>query len=84
MRIRSVLRLSSERRGEIPGLEIVGLVHDEVMLLVPETHAEKAASWLSGIMESVGDSVVNEGRPRGERVPIEAETRVCVSWGDKG
>jgi hypothetical protein len=54
------------------------------MLLVSETHAEKAASWLTGIMESVGDSVVNEGRPPGDRVPIEAETRVCVSWGEKG
>ncbi len=28
-----------ERLGEIPGLEMVGLVHDEVPLLVPEEHA---------------------------------------------
>ncbi len=73
-----------ERREEIPGLEMVGLVHDEVMLLVPEQHADGAAQWLTEIMESVGDSVLNEDRPPGERVPIEAETRVCVSWGDKG
>jgi hypothetical protein len=56
------------------------LVHDEVMLLVPDEHADRAASWLTEIMEGVGDAVVNGDRP--ERwVPIEAETNVCVSWG---
>ena len=29
-----------ERREEIPDLEMVGLVHDEVILLVPEERAE--------------------------------------------
>jgi DNA polymerase-1 len=73
-----------ECREEIPELEMVGLVHDEVILLVPEEHADRAAKWLTEIMESVGDSVVNEDRPREERVPIKADTKVCTSWGDKG
>lgn len=72
-----------ERREEIPGLEMVGLVHDEAMLLVPQEHADQAASWLSGIMEDVGDSVVNGDTPEEIRVPIEADTRVCIRWGDK-
>jgi hypothetical protein len=33
-------------------------------------------------MEGVGDSVVSRNRPE-KRVPIEAETNVCSSWGDK-
>lgn len=72
-----------ERREEISGLEIVGLVHDEVLLLVPEEHADAAAEWLTEIMEGVGDSVVNEDRPQEDRVSIKADTSVCVSWGDK-
>ncbi len=71
-----------ERREEMPGLEIVGLVHDEVILLVPYEHANRAAGWLTEILEGVGDSVVNEDRAE-KRVPIEAETSVCTSWGDK-
>lgn len=72
-----------ERREEIPGLEMVGLVHDEVLLLVPEEHADEAAEWLTEIMEGVGDSVVNGGTAPEKRVPIEADTKTCGSWGDK-
>jgi DNA polymerase I-like protein with 3'-5' exonuclease and polymerase domains len=72
-----------ERHKEIPGLEMVGLVHDEVLLLAPEEHADRAKDWLTGIMEGVGDSVVNGGRPPEERVPIVADTHVCTSWADK-
>ena len=60
-----------------------GLVHDEVLLLAPEEHAEKAAEWLTGIMEGVGDSVVNGVKPSAERASIVADTHVCTSWADK-
>ena len=73
---------SHERLEEIPGLQMVGLVHDEV-LLVSEEHAERAAEWLTVIMEGVGESVVNGDRPPEERVPIVADTHVCTSWADK-
>ena len=33
-----------ERRPEVPGLEIVGLVHDEILATVPEKHAAAAAA----------------------------------------
>ena len=53
---------------EIPGLQMVGLVHDEVLLLAPEGHAERAEGWLTGITEGALDSVVQGDRPPGERV----------------
>ena len=43
-----------ERRGEIPGLEMVALVHDEVLLLVPEEHADRAAEWLTRLWRGSG------------------------------
>lgn len=43
-----------ERRGEIPDLEMVGLVHDEVLLLVPEEHADRAAEWLTRLWRGSG------------------------------
>jgi DNA polymerase I-like protein with 3'-5' exonuclease and polymerase domains len=64
-------------------IKTVGLVHDEVLLLVPQEHADETAEWLTEIMESVGDSVVNGDRPGEERVPIKADTSICKSWGDK-
>lgn len=72
-----------ERREEIAGLEMVGLVHDEVILLVPEEQAARAALWLTEIMQDVGDAVVNGDAPPARRVPIEADTKVCSSWGEK-
>lgn len=73
----------NERHKEIHGLQMVGLVHDEVLLLVPEEYAERAEGWLTGIMEGVGGSVVNGDRPPEERVPIVADTHVCIGWADK-
>ena len=63
-----------ERLEEIPGLQMVGLVHDEVLLLAPEEHAKRTKDWLTGIMEGVGGLAVNGGRPPEERVPIVADT----------
>jgi len=70
-----------ERREEILDLEMVGLVHDEVILLVPEEQAERAAVWLTEIMEGVGDKVVNGDMSPEKRVPIKADTSICESWG---
>ena len=56
---------------------MVGLVHDEVVLLVPEEHAGRAAGWLTEIMEGVGDVVVNGDAPPEKRVPLKADTTIC-------
>ena len=72
-----------ERRQEVPGLELVGLVHDEVICLVPEEHAERTAEWLTDIMEAAADTIVNGDTPSEARVPMKADTEVCGTWADK-
>jgi DNA polymerase-1 len=72
-----------ERRQEVPGLELVGLVHDEVICLVPEEHAERAAEWLTDIMEAAADTIVNGDAPAEARVPMKADTKVCGTWADQ-
>jgi DNA polymerase I len=72
-----------ERRQEVPGLQLVALVHDEVICLVPEEHAERAAEWLTDIMEAAADTIVNGDAPTEARVPMKADTKVCGSWADK-
>lgn len=72
-----------ERRNEVPGLKLVGLIHDEVLAIVPEEQAQKAAQWLTSIMESVAERIVNEDAPESWRVPIKADTSVCKSWAEK-
>jgi hypothetical protein len=54
-----------------------------VLLLVPEEHADRAAGWLTEIMEGVGDVVVNGDALPEKRVPVRADTKICESWGDK-
>lgn len=72
-----------ERRHEVPGLKVVGLIHDEVLCLVPEKYAAKAEHWLTEIMETIGDNVVNGRLAQEKRVPIKATTKVCNNWGEK-
>ncbi len=72
-----------ERREEVPGLELVALVHDEAICVVRDEHAERALAWLTDIMESAADAIVNGDAPAETRVPIKADTKVCGSWADK-
>jgi DNA polymerase-1 len=72
-----------ERREEVPGLEIVGLVHDEALCTIPEEHAAAAAALVDEVMKEVGEEVTNIGVDEAKRVPVEAETQVCNSWAEK-
>jgi DNA polymerase I-like protein with 3'-5' exonuclease and polymerase domains len=72
-----------ERKAEVPGLEIVGLVHDEILATVPEKHAEAAARLIDEVMRKTGGAVVNMGVPEGREVPVEAETKACNTWAEK-
>jgi DNA polymerase-1 len=72
-----------ERRLEVPGLEIVGLVHDEILATVPEEHAVAAAALVHEVMKEVGEEVTNIGVDEDQRVPVEAETQVCDCWAEK-
>jgi DNA polymerase I-like protein with 3'-5' exonuclease and polymerase domains len=70
-------------RAEIPGLELVALVHDEVICVVSEERADEAAERIGAVMKEVASEVVNCDSPPKERVPIEADTKICTSWADK-
>jgi DNA polymerase I-like protein with 3'-5' exonuclease and polymerase domains len=72
-----------ERREEVPGLEIVGLVHDEVLCVVPEERADEAAALVDRTMKEVGEEATNIGVEEDKRVPIDAGTQVCDSWAQK-
>jgi DNA polymerase I-like protein with 3'-5' exonuclease and polymerase domains len=73
-----------ERQEEIAGLRMAALIHDEVIWVVPEERAEKAARWLTAIMEATADAMVNgDAPPPEECVSIKADTSVCGSWADK-
>jgi DNA polymerase I-like protein with 3'-5' exonuclease and polymerase domains len=72
-----------ERRLEVPGLEIVGLVHDEILATVPEEHADAAAALVHEVMKEVGEEATNIGVDEDKRVPVEAGTKVCDSWAEK-
>jgi len=64
-------------------VELIGLVHDEVLLLAPDGVAEEVAALLQKIMRTVGDAVVNAEKPEKLRVPIDSETWVAQNLGDK-
>jgi DNA polymerase-1 len=72
-----------KRRHEIPGLEIVGLVHDEILVTVPEEHAQAAHDLVDETMKEVGAEVVNIGVPEDKHVPVKAGTKICTSWDEK-
>jgi DNA polymerase-1 len=72
-----------ERRLEIPGLEIVGLVHDEILATVPEEHAAAAAALVHEVMKEVGEEVTNIGVDKDKRVPVDAATQLCDCWAQK-
>jgi hypothetical protein len=50
-------------RAEIPGLELVALVHDEVICVVPEERADEAAERIGAVMKEVASEVVNGDSP---------------------
>jgi len=71
------------RRCEVAGLEIVGLVHDEILATVPEEYAAAAATLIHEVMKEVGEEVTNISVDEDRRVPVEAKTKVCDCWAQK-
>jgi DNA polymerase I-like protein with 3'-5' exonuclease and polymerase domains len=69
--------------GLRPGWEIVGLVHDEILLVVPEGDAPEAKAWLHEVMTSTGGEVVNQGVPEPNHVKVDAGTEICDTWAEK-
>jgi DNA polymerase I len=73
-----------ERRSAAPGpVEVVGLVHDEIIIVTSEKAVEAVAGWVDAIMKEVGEEVANYGVEEDHCVPIDAGTAVCSSWAEK-
>jgi DNA polymerase-1 len=66
-----------------PGWNIVGLVHDEILIEVPEEQAADAKAWLHDVMIRVGGEMVNKGVSEAGHVKVGAGTKVCDSWAEK-
>lgn len=56
--------------------KIVGIIHDEILLEVPETEAPEAAVSLKMAMENAGKDILPS-------VPCAAEARAADSWAEK-
>ena len=73
-----------ERHSAAPGpVEIVGLVHDEIIIVTSEKAAKAVAGWVDAIMKEVGEEVANYGVDEDKKVPLEASTAVCTTWAEK-
>ena len=58
------------------GAGIVAVVHDEILLEVPESEAEETALLLKNTMEAAGDGFMTD-------VPLVAEAHLASSWAEK-
>ena len=74
--VKHALALLWETRDRCPSARVVLVVHDEIVLEVPEEDAEKAREWLTGCMLRGMREVV-------EGVPIKVDAKVGRSWADK-
>jgi hypothetical protein len=72
--LKRALVLLWERRGECPDAEVVLAVHDEIVVEVPETHAEVAKAWVAKAMTDAMAPLIDP-------VPVEVEAKVGKTWG---
>ena len=56
--------------------KIIAMIHDEIIIEVPEANAVEAARMLQQTMEAAGREVLKQ-------VPIVAEARIADSWAEK-
>ena len=56
--------------------KIIAMIHDEIIIEVPEANAVEAARTLQQTMEAAGKEVLKQ-------VPIVAEARIADSWAEK-
>ena len=68
--------------GELPSAlkkseaKIIAMIHDEIIIEVPEANAVEAAQRLQQTMEAAGREVLKQ-------VPVVAEARIADSWAEK-
>lgn len=57
------------------GAKLVAIIHDEIILEVPEQRAEEAKKILVSVMESAGEGFID--------IPLVAEAAIADSWAGK-
>ena len=63
-----------ERKGEVGGFKVVALIHDEVVLLVPEARVDEVEAWARKVMEEAAATVVNKQLPKKLHLPIKVDS----------
>ena len=58
------------------GAQIIGMVHDEIILEVPEGVADDAAAILK-------ETMIQAGRAYLSKVPVEVEVTIGETWAEK-
>lgn len=58
------------------GAKIIAMIHDEIIVEVPEANAVEAAQVLQQTMEAAGREVLKQ-------IPVVAEARIADSWAEK-
>lgn len=61
---------------DIADTYIAAVVHDEILLEVPEEKAEESARLLKSLMESAGNSILTS-------LPVEAVVHIADNWAEK-
>ena len=72
---RAIALLDSTLLSQVPQVKLILVVHDEIVLEVPCSLADKVARCLS-------DCAVDAARPILAPIPVEVEVKVLDSWGD--
>lgn len=57
------------------GTNIIGVVHDEILLEAPANNAVEAASLLKSVMEEAGNSIL-------KNVPCQADVNIADNWAE--
>jgi DNA polymerase I len=63
-----------ERREEVGGFRIIALIHDEVVLEVPEENAEAVEEWAGTVMAEAAAAIVNTKLPKKLRIETKVDS----------
>ncbi len=72
--IKLALALLWERRDQCPTAVPILVVHDELVLLVPEADADAAKAWLVAAMKDAMEPLIAP-------VPVEVDATIAPTWG---
>ncbi len=72
---RAIALLDSTLLAKVPQVKLILVVHDEIVLEVPRSLADRVARCLS-------DCAVEAARPILAPIPVEVEVKVLDSWGE--